>query len=333
MTFLKILENLSEIVLYYYRSLSEKFEITKLKMRLNYMYITYNEWEFMNERGMLMIMDALIKKRYKAWKRRKMIKRLAILSILPVVLLGGISLGFRSIFDRASGESLNAGINNKVNMSTTPINFTEEMEEVVFCGFFEPDDVMILNNAQSLSYLALVNNCYGLSREFIPDDLSVVNVASVGGEHLLRVTAARAAEELFAHANEAGHILLATSGYRSFATQEVTHNYWVNQLGEEQARRVSARPGHSEHQLGLALDVSTPHLGGDLTEDFALTPEGMWVDRNAHLFGFIISYPSGREKDTGFSYEPWHIRYVGVETATEIYNNNLILEEYLWYND
>ena len=191
------------------------------------------------------------------------------------------------------------------------------------------DFPFILSHNESLSYLVLVNREFRLADDFTPHDLSVVNVQSLNGEHLLRVAAARAAEELFTEAHEAGHFLLATSGYRSFTTQVSTHHYWINVLGLEEAKRVSARPGHSEHQLGLALDLSTHILGGYLSEDFSLTPEGIWVRNNAHRFGFIIRYPRNREADTGFTYEPWHIRYVGIDAATEIFNSGMILEEFL----
>jgi len=191
------------------------------------------------------------------------------------------------------------------------------------------DIPLTLSHHESLSYLVLVNRHFRLANDFAPDDLTAVNVSSINGEHLLRSTAAKAAETLFSEAAKEGYMLLATSGYRSFTYQESRHNHWIKVLGLEEARRISARPGHSEHQLGLALDLSTHALGGYLVESFSVTPEGVWVRNNAHRFGFIIRYPQNREADTGFAYEPWHIRYVGVEAATEIFNNGQILEEFL----
>jgi len=190
------------------------------------------------------------------------------------------------------------------------------------------DSAVTLSHSEALSYLALVNRHFRLSSNFSPGDLSVVNVQSTHGTHHLRVTAARAAENLFAAAANDGHTLIATSGYRSFATQQATHQHWINERGEAEARRISARPGHSEHQLGLALDITNPTLGC-CSSQFSSTSEGIWVRNNAHRFGFIIRYPAGREADTGFIYEPWHIRYVGVGPATTIHNGNLILEDFL----
>jgi LAS superfamily LD-carboxypeptidase LdcB len=206
----------------------------------------------------------------------------------------------------------------------------EATEDEIIVYSISKDFPVIHSNSESLSYLVLVNRYFRLANDFTPSDLSFVNVQSLNGSHLLRATAARAAEDLFDTAYvEEGHVLLATSGYRSFITQESTHNYWISVLGLEEARRVSARPGHSEHQLGLALDLSTHALGGYLSEGFSSTPEGAWVRNNVHRFGFIVRYPQNREADTGFTYEPWHIRYVGVEVASEIFNSGQILEEFL----
>ena len=211
----------------------------------------------------------------------------------------------------------------------------ELREPVEFCGLSNPDNAAVISDEQAMSYLALINNCFRLSREFSPSDLSPVDVESMhtpSGVHELRETAARAAEQLFQAAEAEGMFLIATSGYRSYDLQNFFHTNAVRDFGLEEARRRSAVPGHSEHQLGLALDLSTHALGGDLVQVFTETPEGGWVNQNAHRFGFILSFPYGREEDTGIMYEPWHIRYVGVNAATEIFNGGLVLEEFLWYN-
>ena len=192
-----------------------------------------------------------------------------------------------------------------------------------------PTLVTTLTTSGALSYTALVNRDFRMASNFSPHDLRNLNVRSHGGTHRMRGTAANQAESLFQAASNAGHTLLAVSGYRSFATQQATHQHWINVLGLEQALRVSAPPGHSEHQLGLALDLSTQGLGGALSSAFSSTAEGTWVRNNAHRFGFIIRYPQSRETDTGFMYEPWHIRFVGVNAATQIFNQGLILEEFL----
>jgi LAS superfamily LD-carboxypeptidase LdcB len=97
----------------------------------------------------------------------------------------------------------------------------------------------------------------------------------------------------------------------------------VNAYGQSTADTFSARPGHSEHQTGLAIDVNS------IDDSFAATPESAWLASNAHRYGFIIRYPKGKEHITGYKYESWHIRYLGVDTATAVYNSGLTLEEYL----
>ncbi len=129
--------------------------------------------------------------------------------------------------------------------------------------------------------------------------------------------------EMIAAAKSEGIKLWMTSGYRSYYDQQYIYNGYVKRDGQEEADTYSARPGHSEHQTGLAYDLN------DLTWDFGETPEGIWVAENCHKYGFILRYPAGKEDITGYKYEPWHIRYVGVEKATEIYESGLCLEEFL----
>ena len=183
------------------------------------------------------------------------------------------------------------------------------------------------------SYLVLVNQYHRLDANFSPSDLRLLNVLDYNQQMAttiyLREQAATMAELLFQAAiEEMGLTLLAWSGYRSYQAQKQLHESFVNQLGQIEAERIVARPGHSEHQTGLALDVKAFSPSG-LERSFGDTFESYWLGQNAHRFGFIIRYPEGREAETGFIYEPWHIRYVGIDAATEIYENNLILEEFL----
>ena len=145
----------------------------------------------------------------------------------------------------------------------------------------------------------------------------------------LRKEAADALKELFAAAKDEGYELIARSGYRSYDTQVALYERYVQQDGVEAADTYSARPGHSEHQTGLTIDITSESVHGGLTEAFGETEEGKWVAENAHRFGYIIRYPQARVSETGYQYEPWHLRYVGVKTATEIYQDQLILEDYV----
>ncbi len=138
-------------------------------------------------------------------------------------------------------------------------------------------------------------------------------------------------QELFTDAEAAGVALEVISAYRSFDYQQRTFDGWVAKDGYEQALRSSARAGHSEHQLGTALDLRT--RGGpaawDLA-DWATTPEGAWTAANAWRYGFVMSYPSGQEHMTCYMYEPWHYRYLGRELAAEVTASGLTTRAYLW---
>ena len=137
-------------------------------------------------------------------------------------------------------------------------------------------------------------------------------------------SAANAAlQEMFAAAKEDGLELFVKSGFRSYSTQKSLYNGYVKRDGAAAADRYSARPGHSEHQTGLAFDINKAD------SSFTGSKEAIWLAENCYKYGFIIRYPEGKESVTGYIYEPWHIRYLGVETATSVYNSGLCLEEYL----
>lgn len=120
-----------------------------------------------------------------------------------------------------------------------------------------------------------------------------------------------------------GHDIQLLSGYRSYTTQQSLYNNYVATYGQEEADTFSARPGTSEHQTGLAMDV------GWIDDAYGDTPSGRWLAENCHKYGFIIRYQKGKEHITGYKYEPWHIRYLGVDIATDVYQSGLCLEEYL----
>lgn len=123
-----------------------------------------------------------------------------------------------------------------------------------------------------------------------------------------------------------GISIFIVSGFRSYATQDSLYSRYCASDGKAEADTYSARPGHSEHQTGLAMDLNS------LSSSFADTPEGKWLAANAWKYGFILRYPSDKVGITGYIYEPWHFRYVGTEHAQAIYESGLCLEEYLGIN-
>lgn len=129
--------------------------------------------------------------------------------------------------------------------------------------------------------------------------------------------------EMQSAAAELGLNLYISSGYRSYDYQAGLYQRYVDRSGKAEADRYSARPGHSEHQTGLAFDLNT------ISDEFKDTDEGKWVAEHCWEYGFIIRYPEDKESVTGYMYEPWHIRYLGRETAEAVYESGLCLEEYL----
>lgn len=132
------------------------------------------------------------------------------------------------------------------------------------------------------------------------------------------------ADIMFAAAKTEGLNIYISSGFRSFSYQTNLYNKYVNKDGKKMADTYSARPGHSEHQTGLAFDVN------QIDNSFADTPEGKWIANNCYKYGFILRYPKGKTNETGYMYESWHFRYVGVELAEKLYNNGdwITMESY-----
>ena len=146
----------------------------------------------------------------------------------------------------------------------------------------------------------------------------------------MRPVAAQALEQLFDAALEDGVVLYATSGYRSYSTQKAIYDRRVQERGKERTDLTTAPPGCSEHQTGLAMDVEGESTKGKgLTKEFGDSPEGKWLAENCYRFGFIIRYKAEWRSITGYTYEPWHIRYVGVEHAMAIKELDVPFETYL----
>lgn len=184
-----------------------------------------------------------------------------------------------------------------------------------------------------LNVLALVNKQYALPDGYIPNDLVRPNVMfSFGNQDIeksyMRKEAAQALEKMFLDAQSSGLTLQAVSGYRSFERQVALFDAEVSRVGRDLAVQAVAVPGNSEHQTGLAMDISSESANLNLSEQFESTEEGKWLAANAHRFGFILRYPKGKEAITGYQYEPWHFRYVGEKAAKLIFKKNMTLEEY-----
>lgn len=176
--------------------------------------------------------------------------------------------------------------------------------------------------------LFLQNRQWRASKYFEPE---TVKAAVPGQLQDMRADAAAALEEMFAACKEdIGVSLKAVSGYRSYQRQSTIYSNKLDRVGtKEKADQYVARPGASEHQLGLAMDVGQKSDDVNLTSSFGRTKGGKWVREHCWEYGFILRYQEGWEDITGYSYEPWHVRYVGKENAKLIHEANMPLETYL----
>lgn len=174
--------------------------------------------------------------------------------------------------------------------------------------------------------LIIVNKNYTLPEDYIPSNTfkSVTKDTKICAQCLVKEV-----YDAYLKMEEAAKKdkikLWIQSGYRSYSYQKVLFENYVKKDGEEKASRYSAKAGQSEHQTGLAFDVNI------VDDSFAKTKEGKWINANAYKYGFIIRYPLGKEEETGYKYEPWHLRYVGKDLAKTLYNNGdwISLESYL----
>ncbi|MGM9948986.1 MAG: D-alanyl-D-alanine carboxypeptidase family protein [Lysinibacillus sp.] len=266
--------------------------------------------------------------------RRKSNKPLFIgVTVIAILVLAaaGLYVYRDAIFPNQNGEG------KKTSTEAVEQNTPEEVEEPVDAGKSEveeeanreeqaqpsftideggyPVEVKEATEPTYINGVLIANKKYPLPKNFNP------------GED---PEAKAALDQMVAAAKAAGFDLVAFSGYRSYEYQTQLYTNYTNRDGKEAADRYSARPGHSEHQTGLAFDIG--EVGREdvwLTEEFGETPAGKWLAQNAHMYGFILRFPKGEEDVTGFMYESWHFRYLGKDLAEKVYKAGVALEEYL----
>ncbi|MNI04955.1 D-alanyl-D-alanine carboxypeptidase [compost metagenome] len=264
-------------------------------------------------------------------------------SLLTVLALVLAAVVFTGCSDNESTETINSNPNTQSEVkgteNTTPDNNAGSEGSGESTGEGNSDSTVNQSNspdksaaADANSVAVLVNKEYALPEDHVPTDLVYPEVRFTFKEkidkRMMRSEAAKALEQMFAGAEQDGIYLAGVSAYRSHSTQTALFNRYVAKDGEEKAKTYSAVPGHSEHETGLSIDVSGSD-GKCAAEDcFGDTEEAKWLAEHAAEYGYIIRYPEGKESITGYKYEPWHIRYVGVEIAAYIADNNITLEEY-----
>ena len=199
-------------------------------------------------------------------------------------------------------QNLKKSITIKVNKKTNEKNNSKTKDE-------NKPIIEIKNGITYVNGILIVNKTYSVPKDYNPGSLTS--------------EAKNAFDEMQKAASVDNIKLWIASGFRSYSLQTSLYNNYVLKDGKTKADTYSARPGHSEHQTGLAMDLNI------IDSSFEGTPEAIWIEKNCYKYGFIIRYPKGKEEITGYKYEPWHVRYLGKELSEKVYNSGKTLEEYL----
>ncbi len=170
-----------------------------------------------------------------------------------------------------------------------------------------------INGVTYVDGYLIVNKTYPLPSDYVPNN-TYKPITQINCADCLDKQAIDAYQQMKKDASSNGHGLWVASGYRGYTYQAALYNGYVANAGKAEADTYSARPGHSEHQSGFAFDLN------DVNQNFGNTPAGQWINQNCYKYGFIIRYPQGKDNETGYIYEPWHLRYVGIDLATKLYN-------------
>jgi zinc D-Ala-D-Ala carboxypeptidase len=247
-----------------------------------------------------------------------------IVTLTVVIVVIGVAIGLWATWDStrvSDGSTLTAGPSRRVGTTTTsgvtapPIPACSQGDEPVEGDPLADWATIVIDTGRALP------------AEFAPGDLVEVTAAGFAQRDRVRefVILDLAALRLAAEAN--GTPIIVVSAYRSFAYQEGLFRDEADRVGEARAAAGVARPGHSEHQLGTALDILNPEAG-ELSAAFADTPAGQWVAAHAHEYGFVLSYPDDARDRSCYEFEPWHLRYVGRDIAAQIHDSGLSPREW-----
>lgn len=270
----------------------------------------------------IIIVVALVKSKFKFNKNvvNKVLIAVIIFLIFYILKVGGIKL-----IDKRQVKVDNniSKKNTSIKSSTTQVTTTSSTTTTTK----KKQDVSVSNNTDGLKIIdgiLIVNKSYPLPKDYVPTntykDATGLNYCS----ECINVDAYEKYKLMKADMASLGMNIWIQSGYRSYSLQESLYNKYVNRDGKLAADTYSARPGYSEHQTGLAFDLNS------ISDDFQYTSEGKWINENAWRYGFILRYPKSKESITGYKYESWHLRYVGEDLATKLYNNGdwITLEEH-----
>lgn len=252
--------------------------------------------------------------------------------LIALVVLASIG-GFALFKLQDNGKGLDRPSTNK-NTNTKSVGTQMDAKKPVFVILpgAKPVEALAENYADPASLWVLVSKTAPLADQaYAPKDLSVPAVKTRTdksiAEQSLSSDIEPAVKELFAAANAAGHDIMLASGYRSYEQQQIYFSNYSRAYGETAANKFSARPGQSEHQTGLAFDISLTSRACYLEVCFGDTEAGKWLAAHSYEYGFVLRYPADKTEVTQYQYEPWHFRYVGRDLARALHESGLTLDE------
>lgn len=197
-------------------------------------------------------------------------------------------------------------------------------------GLWDIEQEVVLQDATDL--LARVDKTYCVSYNFEPSDLVKIdkeNIPTLNNHIMLRKNVSKNLKQMIENMKKQDLFVKVVSGYRSFNHQLALYQSRVKRDGSKYADRQVARPGHSEHQLGTAVDLTSASVLNGTYSSFEYTPSAKWLEENSYKYGFVLSYPKDSEEVTGYNYEAWHFRYVGKEAASDIRQSEMVPIEYI----
>ncbi len=243
-----------------------------------------------------------------------------------------VSVDASAVQDETVSAAESAGadaVATTVATKKTKVKYDKEAPWESFDMYGLPDKLDLLKKDNG-DVLVLVNKLHAVSKYYEPTDMVAINGNYTTNQGLeMKEDAYKAFKKMRKAARADGIYFKICSAYRTYETQKWLYKNYLNTMGRELRDIRSAAPGRSEHHTGYAIDLVTKSTGWTLTQDFAKTGEGKWIKKNCAKYGYIIRYPKGKTDITGYDYEPWHLRYVGVDVAKEITKQGITLEEYL----
>lgn len=256
-------------------------------------------------------------------------------SVIALVILWAVSYGgYIYVSDQIAVSSQKQAENrNETALKAAIVAREARKKEPVYITLPGAKQIRAIVEDYSLdsSLWALASKSHAISIKYTPAGLKIPNVATrtdkSDDERSVRSIIDKPLQDMFTAASNAGYQLMIGSGYRSAALQQVYLDSAIASVGFVAANNSIALPGQSEHQTGLAVDISTVSRNCYLDTCFADTSDGKWLENNSFKYGFILRYPKDKETITGYQYEPWHFRYVGVDLATALYESGLTLDE------